>query len=213
MSSIKFDSADFMTSAAKYSQCPPDTGAEVAFAGRSNAGKSSAMNTITRNSKLARISKTPGRTQLLNFFTLSGGDYRLVDLPGYGYAKVNRNMKADWEENIGEYMSERLSLKGVVLLMDIRHPLTPFDRMMIDWAVTAEMPLCAVLTKSDKLKKGPAKSTYLKVKAELQSKAPWLTAQMFSSLKNEGVPELNEWISKQLTDTENDEDVDQLEQI
>ncbi|MDN3647686.1 ribosome biogenesis GTP-binding protein YihA/YsxC [Reinekea marina] len=206
MSSIKYDSAEFMTSAAKYSQCPADIGSEVAFAGRSNAGKSSAMNTITRNSKLARISKTPGRTQLLNFFTLSGGEYRLVDLPGYGFAKVNKNMKADWEENIGEYMAERLSLKGVVLLMDIRHPLTEFDRMMIDWAVTAEMPLRAVLTKSDKLKKGPAKSTYLKVQAELQSKAPWLSAQMFSSLKKEGVPELNQWITEQLTDVNNEEE-------
>lgn len=198
--SLKYDSAEFLTSAAKYSQCPDDTGTEVAFAGRSNAGKSSAMNALTRNSKLARTSKTPGRTQLLNFFTLSGGDHRLVDLPGYGYAKVNRNMKQDWEENIGEYLAERLSLKGLVLVMDIRHPMTEFDQMIVEWAVKTEMPLLALLTKSDKLKRGPAKSTWLKVRNELRSQAPWLDAQMFSSLKKDGVSEVRQWLDTQLLD-------------
>lgn len=202
MSVIKYDSAQFLTSAAKFSQCPDDTGGEVAFAGRSNAGKSSAMNALTRNSKLARTSKTPGRTQLLNFFTLSGGDYRLVDLPGYGFAKVNRNMKQDWETNIGEYLAERNSLRGIVLVMDIRHPMTEFDQMLVNWAIETEMPLLALLTKSDKLKKGPAKNTFLKVRNELRSRSPWLDAQLFSSLKKEGVSEVSTWLTTQLTDEE-----------
>ncbi|EAR09816.1 ribosome biogenesis GTP-binding protein YihA/YsxC [Reinekea blandensis] len=196
--SLKYDSAQFLTSAAKFSQCPTDTGAEVAFAGRSNAGKSSALNALTRNSKLARTSKTPGRTQLLNFFTLSSDEHRLVDLPGYGYAKVNRNMKQDWEEHIGEYLAERLSLRGLVLVMDIRHPMTEFDQMIIDWAVETEMPLLALLTKADKLKRGPAKSTWLKVRNQLQTRAPWLDAQMFSALKKDGVSDLTRWLDGQL---------------
>lgn len=200
MQTIKYDSAEFFTSAQKYSQCPEDIGSEVAFAGRSNAGKSSSMNTLTRNSKLARTSKTPGRTQLLNFFTLNGGDFRLVDLPGYGFAKVNRSMKADWEENIGEYLAERVSLRGVVLVMDVRHPMTDFDQRMVEWAVQAEMPMRILLTKSDKLKKGPAKNTYLKINNELRSRAPWLSAQLFSSLKKEGVEELSQWLTEQLTE-------------
>ena len=197
---IKYDSARFLTSAAKFSQCPDDTGGEVAFAGRSNACKSSAMNAITRNSKLARTSKTPGRTQLLNFFTLNGGDWRLVDLPGYGFAKVNRSMKQDWEENIGEYLADRQTLKGVVLVMDVRHPMTEFDRMMVNWAIQTEMPLRVLLTKADKLKKGPAKNTLLKVRSELQSQAPWLSVQLFSSLKKDGVAEACNWLSEQLMD-------------
>lgn len=200
MQMLKYDSAQFLTSAAKFSQCPEDTGAEVAFAGRSNAGKSSALNTITRNTKLARTSKTPGRTQLLNFFELTGGEHRLVDLPGYGFAKVNRNMKQDWEENIGEYLAERRSLKGLVLVMDIRHPLTEFDQMIINWAIETEMPLLALLTKCDKLKKGPAKSTFLKIRNELASRAPWLSVVMFSSLKKEGVQQAHQWLTDQLLD-------------
>lgn len=203
MQTLKFDSAEFLTSAQKYSQCPIDSGAEVAFAGRSNAGKSSAMNTLTRNSKLARTSKTPGRTQLLNFFTLSTGDYRLVDLPGYGFAKVNRTMKQDWEENIGEYLAERCSLRGVVLVMDIRHPMTEFDQRMVEWSVQTEMPMRILLTKADKLKKGPAKSTYLKINNELRSRAPWLSAQLFSSLKKEGIKEIHDWLSLQLLEDVN----------
>jgi len=207
MQTLKYDSAEFLTSAQKYSQCPADTGSEVAFAGRSNAGKSSAMNALTRNSKLARTSKTPGRTQLLNFFTLSGGDHRLVDLPGYGFAKVNRTMKQDWEENIGEYLAERVSLRGVVLVMDIRHPMTEFDTRMVEWSVQTEMPMRILLTKADKLKKGPAKSTYLKVQSELQSRAPWLSAQMFSSLKKEGISEINSWLNEQLTEEIEEDDL------
>ncbi|MHA7878703.1 MAG: ribosome biogenesis GTP-binding protein YihA/YsxC [Saccharospirillum sp.] len=198
MSVLSFDSARFLTSAQKLSQCPEDEGGEVAFAGRSNAGKSSALNTLTRNSKLARTSKTPGRTQLMNFFTLSSGEHRLVDLPGYGYAKVNREMKRDWETYIGEYLAERRSLKGLVLLMDIRHPMSEFDEMMVRWSVQTQMPLRVLLTKSDKLKRGPAKSTMLKVSHQLMSQANWLSVQSFSSLKKEGVPELETWLKAQL---------------
>lgn len=198
MSVLRFDSARFQTSAQHLQQSPPDTGAEVAFAGRSNAGKSSAMNALTRNSKLARTSKTPGRTQLINYFTLSTDNCRLVDLPGYGYAKVNRDMKEDWERNIGEYLADRLSLRGIVLVMDVRHPMTEFDEMMVRWAIQTQMPLRALLTKSDKLKKGPAKTTLMKVRSQLQSQANWLSAQLFSSLKKEGVAELEGWLREQM---------------
>lgn len=200
MSSLRFDSAHFLTSAQHLAQCPPDEGFEVAFAGRSNAGKSSALNALTRNSKLARTSKTPGRTQLINYFDLSTPNSRLVDLPGYGYAKVNRDMKQDWEKNIGEYLAERRSLKGIVLVMDIRHPMTEFDEMMVRWAIQTEMPLRVLLTKSDKLKKGPAKTTFLRVRNQLSSQANWLSVQAFSSLKKEGVAELEGWLRQQLSD-------------
>lgn len=198
MSVLRFDSARFLTSAQHLQQSPPDSGSEVAFAGRSNAGKSSAMNALTRNSKLARTSKTPGRTQLINYFTLSTEDCRLVDLPGYGYAKVNRDMKEDWEKNIGEYLADRNSLKGIVLVMDVRHPMTEFDEMMVRWAIQTQMPLRALLTKSDKLKKGPAKTTLLKVRSQLQSQANWLSVQLFSSLKKDGVAELEGWLREHM---------------
>lgn len=205
MTAPRFDSARFLTSAPQLANCPPDTGAEVAFAGRSNAGKSSALNSLTRNSKLARTSKTPGRTQLINFFSLSSGDHRLVDLPGYGYAKVNRDMKEDWDRNIGEYLAERTSLKGVVLLMDVRHPMTDFDEMMVRWAIETEMPLRVLLTKADKLKRGPAASTFQRVRSQLQSQASWLSVQLFSSLKKDGVAELETWLRGQLVEDQDDE--------
>lgn len=200
MTAPRFDSARFLTSAPRLADCPPDTGAEVAFAGRSNAGKSSALNCLTRNSKLARTSKTPGRTQLINFFSLSSGDHRLVDLPGYGYAKVNRDMKQDWDQNIGEYLAERRSLKGIILLMDVRHPMTDFDEMMVRWSVETEMPLRVLLTKADKLKRGPAASTFQRVRSQLHSQANWLSVQLFSSLKKDGVEELETWLRTQLLD-------------
>ena len=130
---IKFQSAEFTTSAPSLKQCPEDSGCEVAFAGRSNAGKSSAINTLTRNKSLARTSKTPGRTQMINYFTLAEGK-RLVDLPGYGYAKVPIAMKAQWDRHLAEYLQQRKSLGGLILLMDIRHPLQDYDRQMLNWA-------------------------------------------------------------------------------
>lgn len=198
---IKFQSAEFITSAPSLKQCPDDVGCEVAFAGRSNAGKSSAINTLTRNKNLARTSKTPGRTQMINFFQL-GEDRRLVDLPGYGYAKVPVAMKAQWDRHMAEYLQARKSLGGLILLMDIRHPLQDYDRQMLNWAAQAGLPVHILLTKSDKLKRGPAQSTLLKVDSFLREMDPGitlLTVQTFSSLKKLGLPELeaqlNHWLS------------------
>ena len=198
---IKFQSAEFITSAPSLKQCPDDVGCEVAFAGRSNAGKSSAINTLTRNKNLARTSKTPGRTQMINFFQL-GEDQRLVDLPGYGYAKVPVAMKAQWDRHMAEYLQARKSLGGLILLMDIRHPLQDYDRQMLNWAAQAGLPVHILLTKSDKLKRGPAQSTLLKVESFLREMDPGitlLTVQTFSSLKKLGLPELeaqlNHWLS------------------
>ncbi|MDA7696500.1 ribosome biogenesis GTP-binding protein YihA/YsxC [Porticoccaceae bacterium] len=198
---IKFQSAEFITSAPSLKQCPDDVGCEVAFAGRSNAGKSSAINTLTRNKNLARTSKTPGRTQMINFFQL-GEDRRLVDLPGYGYAKVPVAMKAQWDRHMAEYLQARKSLGGLILLMDIRHPLQDYDRQMLNWAAQAGLPVHILLTKSDKLKRGPAQNTLLKVESFLREMDPGitlLTVQTFSSLKKLGLPELeaqlNHWLS------------------
>ena len=198
---IKFQSAEFITSAPSLKQCPDDVGCEVAFAGRSNAGKSSAINTLTRNKNLARTSKTPGRTQMINFFQL-GEDRRLVDLPGYGYAKVPVAMKAQWDRHMAEYLQARKSLGGLILLMDIRHPLQDYDRQMLNWAAQAGLPVHILLTKSDKLKRGPAQSTLLKVESFLREMDPGitlLTVQTFSSRKKLGLPELeaqlNHWLS------------------
>ena len=132
--SISFNSARFLISASRLEECPLDSGAEVAFAGRSNAGKSSAINSITANGKLARTSKTPGRTRLINFFTLNRENCRLVDLPGYGYAKVSKSKRNEWQEHLDHYLSERQALVGLVLMMDIRHPLKDFDLLMLPHA-------------------------------------------------------------------------------
>ena len=181
--------AQYLTSAAKLSQCPPDEGWEVAFAGRSNAGKSSAINSLTGNSKLAKTSRTPGRTQLINFFQLSE-QQRLVDLPGYGFAKVPLAIKREWTKQLENYLRQRQCLRGMVLLMDVRHPLQPFDRQMLDWSRAAAMPVHVLLTKSDKLKKGPATNTLLKVRAELEAEGGAVSVQLFSALKHTGHEQL-----------------------
>ena len=194
-----FRAAQFLTSASKLSQCPPDEGWEVAFAGRSNAGKSSAINSLTGNKKLAKTSRTPGRTQLLNFFELSASQ-RLVDLPGYGFAKVPQAVKREWTRQLENYLQRRESLRGLVLMMDVRHPLQPFDRQMLDWALQASMPVHILLTKADKLKKGPAKSTLLKVRAELKAHEELVSVQLFSALKHSGHEELQRVLNAWLTD-------------
>ena len=202
---IKFQSAEFTTSAPSLKQCPEDSGCEVAFAGRSNAGKSSAINTLTRNKSLARTSKTPGRTQMINYFTLAEGK-RLVDLPGYGYAKVPIAMKALWDRHLAEYLQQRKSLGGLILLMDIRHPLQDYDRQMLNWAAQAGLPVHILLTKSDKLKRGPAQSTLLKVDSFLREMDPGvtlLTVQTFSSLKKQGLPQLEAQLNRWLSDDVN----------
>ncbi|MFQ3323170.1 MAG: GTP-binding protein [Pseudomonadales bacterium] len=192
-----FNNAKYAISAAKVSQCPADTGFEVAFAGRSNAGKSSALNTLTRQPRLARTSKTPGRTQLLNFFNLTE-DQRLVDLPGYGYAKVPESVKLNWEKEIMAYFIERRSLQGLVLVMDSRRPLTPFDSNMVQWCQQQQLPLHLLLTKSDKLKKGPANAALLQVEKAIAGSTSPISAQLFSSLKRQGVDtletKLNQWL-------------------
>ena len=192
--------ATFLTSAAKLHQCPPDEGWEVAFAGRSNAGKSSAINSLTNNRKLARTSKTPGRTQLLNFFSVSARQ-RLVDLPGYGYARVPASVKQEWTRQLENYLSKRQSLRGLVLLVDARHPLQPFDRQLLDWSIAAQMPVHILLTKSDKLKKGPAQSALLGTRRALEAHRDLVTVQLFSALKNQGLDELRETLDRWLTDT------------
>lgn len=178
--------ASFMISAAKVDQCPADEGLEVAFAGRSNAGKSSALNTLT-HANLARTSKTPGRTQLLNFFRLDD-ERRLVDLPGYGYAKVPIPLKQHWQRHLEAYLGSRHSLVGVVLLMDIRHPLTEFDLLMLDWAKASCLPMHILLTKADKLTFGAAKNTLLKVQKEIrQGWGEVASVQLFSAPKRQGI--------------------------
>jgi GTP-binding protein len=194
-----YRAAEFMTSASRLSQCPPDEGWEVAFAGRSNAGKSSAINSLTGNRKLAKTSKTPGRTQLINFFRLSDCQ-RLVDLPGYGYAKVPQAVKEKWTKNLENYLQRRQSLRGLILLMDVRHPLQPFDNQMLNWALAAGMPVHILLTKADKLKRGPAGSALLKVRAALKQQGDRVSVQLFSALKHSGHEELEAVLNTWLTD-------------
>lgn len=198
MLQINFQTACFLTSAPSLKECPSEDGVEVAFAGRSNAGKSSSINTLTRNKKLARISKTPGRTQLINFFTLQNNEkLRLVDLPGYGFAKVPLAMKKAWEKNMSNYLGQRNSLQGMVLVMDIRHPMQALDTTMLNWAVAAELPVHILLTKGDKLKRGAAKNVLLSVQKSLREAEveDLVSAQVFSSLKGDGLKELEQRIS------------------
>ena len=176
---------------------PPDIGLEVAFAGRSNSGKSSALNVITNQKALARTGKTPGRTQHINFFAVDVGR-RLVDLPGYGYAKVPREVKLRWQRAIEQYLETRQSLRGVILLMDIRHPLKTFDRQVLAWCHSAGLSLHVLLTKADKLKRGPARAVLLQVRRELAEIHPAATVQLFSALTPAGADEaravLDHWL-------------------
>ncbi len=188
--------AEFLKSAARVDQLPTDRGYEVAFAGRSNAGKSSALNSLTSNRRLARTSKTPGRTQLINLFTVQDEEHRLVDLPGYGYAKVALQTKKDWQENLAHYLEVRESLRGLIILMDCRHPLKDSDQMLIKWALERGLPIHAILTKADKLSRGQMQQTLQHVKQFLnrlplsQEEYPHPTVQAFSTLKKQGIEEL-----------------------
>ena len=193
-----FNTAEFLKSAARLDQAPPDSGREAAFAGRSNAGKSSALNAISGHKGLARTSKTPGRTQLINFFAVTP-EARLVDLPGYGYAKVPAEVKAQWERHLNAYLAERASLAGLILLMDVRHPLTDFDRQMLSWCRQADLAVHVLLTKADKLKRGAAQNTLLGVKRDLGLLHPAATVQLFSALDGSGLDEartlLSSWLA------------------
>jgi len=193
-----YRSARFLTSAARPSQAPIDEGREVAFAGRSNAGKSSAINALCDQKALARTSKTPGRTQLLNFFALDE-QRRLVDLPGYGYARVPGALKREWQGAMVDYLAQRRALRGLVLVMDIRHPLKEFDRQMLDWARDAGLAVHILLTKADKLSRGQASATLLQLRRALAAGAyPRVSGQLFSAPRREGIDEahvvLDAWL-------------------
>ena len=182
--------AEFLMSAPKLNLCVEDTGYEVAFAGRSNAGKSSAINALTNQKQLARASKKPGRTQMINFFSLGNPDQRLVDLPGYGYAAVPEAMKIVWQKELENYLIHRQSLQGLVLLMDIRHPLQHFDIMMLEWAYSRKLFVHVLLTKSDKLNRGPASKVLQEVQAQLRKMKLNFSIQLFSSMNKQGLEEL-----------------------
>ncbi len=192
--------ARFLTSAARISQAPADTGMEVAFAGRSNAGKSSAINVICGQKNLARTSKTPGRTQLLNFFQLDD-QRRLVDLPGYGYAKVAERVKSQWQAVLAEYLQQRRALRAIVLLMDIRHPMKAFDRQMLEWNSHHGLPTHILLTKADKLKRGAAKGALMSVRKAAGEIGGEVSVQRFSALRKEGLDEvyavLDRWLARE----------------
>jgi GTP-binding protein len=183
-----FDRAVYVASAHDLEQLPPDVGAEVAFVGRSNAGKSSAINTLANHRRLAYVSKTPGRTQLINFFSL-GDDRTLVDLPGYGYAEVPARVKAHWQNVMAAYVSTRQALNGLVLIMDARHPLKTLDIKLLDWYLPTGKPVHCLLTKSDKLSKSEQALTLRKVTKQLAAEGHNATVQLFSSLKKEGIDE------------------------
>jgi GTP-binding protein len=179
-------------------ELPAPGPAEIAFAGRSNAGKSSAINALTGRRRLAYVSKTPGRTQLINFFSLDGRAF-LVDLPGYGYAGVPGEVRRHWEGLVGGYIATRESLAAVVVVMDARHPLTPLDRRLLTWLKDAGRPAHVLLTKSDKLSKQAARRTLDTVRRELSKLVPDSSAQLFSSLKNEGISEATQVLARLAT--------------
>ncbi len=186
MKANPFRQARYALAAHHLRQLPADAGIEVAIAGRSNAGKSSALNALTEQKSLARTSKTPGRTQQIVIFELDA-DRRIADLPGYGYAKVPQSLRDHWRTVMQAYFERRQCLRGVVLVVDIRHPMRPFDRQMLDWCDASGVPCHVLLTKSDKLKRGPARSTLLKVRRELPALA---SAQVFSAKSRAGLEDL-----------------------
>jgi len=190
-----FDRAVYTASAHDLEQLLPDVGREVAFVGRSNSGKSSAINTLANHRRLAYVSKTPGRTQLINFFSL-GDDRTLVDLPGYGYAEVPARVKAHWQSVMAAYVSTRVALKGLVLIMDARHPLKSLDIKLLDWYLPTGKPVHCLLTKSDKLSRSEQALTLRRVIKQMQAANHNVTAQLFSSLKKEGVAEAEQAIER-----------------
>ncbi len=193
-STVLFEHIRYLVSANDSGGFPPDSGREVAFAGRSNAGKSSAINRITNRKGLARTSKTPGRTQLVNFFDM-GGDRRLVDLPGYGFARVPDRVRAHWRGLMQSYFDYRQSLAGLVLVVDVRRPLTDFDRQMLEWALSAGCPTRVLLTKADKLSRGAGAASLQKVRRFVGEMA---SAQLFSALKGTGADDAREWLAQTL---------------
>ena len=188
----QYPEAHFVKSANAADQFPEDTGVEVAVAGRSNAGKSSAINVIVNRRQFARTSKTPGRTQLVNFFALRDGQ-RLVDLPGYGFARVAEKTRRHWGDLLTDYFRVRRSLKGLLLIVDIRRQLTDYDRQMIEFAEDVDLPIHVILTKADKLKRGQAAKALLEVQKELGDRA---SVQLFSALKRLGEQEARQVLER-----------------
>ncbi|MER0215362.1 MAG: YihA family ribosome biogenesis GTP-binding protein [Nitrosomonas sp.] len=193
-----FQKATFYTSINDMHALPQHTGIEIAFAGRSNAGKSSVINTLANKNRLAFVSKTPGRTQHINFFQLNESKF-LVDLPGYGYAKVPDNIRKHWEELLSQYLQTRESLKGLVLIMDIRHPFKALDIQMLDWFIPTGKTVHIILTKADKLSKQQANITLQHATQYLQESYPGCSVQLFSSLARSGIEDatsvINSWLS------------------
>jgi GTP-binding protein len=187
-----YHNAKFILSCPNIKDAPADEGIEVIFAGRSNAGKSSCINTLTGQKKLAKVSKTPGRTQHLVFFDISQDEYennKLVDLPGYGFAKVPTAVKNRWNDDMSEYFQKRKALKGAVLLMDIRHPLKEFDELMLEWCLNSNINTHILLTKSDKLKKNQANKSLFEVQKRIEGTG--MSVSLFSSLKKSGIETLH----------------------
>ncbi|HBC57604.1 MAG TPA: YihA family ribosome biogenesis GTP-binding protein [Gammaproteobacteria bacterium] len=183
-----FQQAQFMGGAADLSQLPPDEGAEVAFAGRSNSGKSSAINALTLRRSLARTSKSPGRTQQINFFQLDA-ENRLVDLPGYGYAKVAQAMKRRWQHTLSEYLQQRQCLKALVLVMDVRHPLTDYDQQMLAWCQSSNLAVLILLTKTDKLNQSERQKQLKLVNTHCTKYKNKIDVILFSATKKLGLNE------------------------
>lgn len=193
-----YQKATFLLSVADCKQLPPDQGIEVAFMGRSNAGKSSVLNRLTQNKQLARVSKTPGRTQLINVFPLD--EYRrLIDLPGYGYAKVPVNVKEDWGILLDNYLSTRTALKGVILVMDCRHPFKKIDQTILEWGWESQLPLHILLNKTDKLNASQLNHLLKMTQKNLEPYTKLITFQPFSALKNDGINELRKKLDEWFT--------------
>jgi GTP-binding protein len=212
---IHYQNTHFITSAPDIRHMPEDEGIEVAFAGRSNAGKSSSLNRLTNQKSLAKTSKTPGRTQLINLFKVTDGCH-IVDLPGYGFAQVPLEMKKKWQKSLGEYLQKRQCLKGLVVLMDIRHPMKDLDQQLIYWAVDSGIPVQVLLTKADKLKSGARKAQVLKIKQDAKGFGGDVSVAAFSSLKGIGVDvlrsKLDEWFAPALTESVVEEIVEEEQQ-
>ncbi len=193
----RYQATQFMSSINAFSQLPADSGLEVALAGRSNAGKSSALNLLAGQRQLARVSKTPGRTQMINFFTVEAGR-SLVDLPGYGYAQVPEAMRRHWGALLERYLRERVALRGLLLVMDIRHPLTPLDQQLLACCAARALPVHALLTKADKLSRGAAAATLRQVSQALRAAKTPASVQLFSAVTAQGLDplytQLDQWL-------------------
>ncbi|MDA8561731.1 ribosome biogenesis GTP-binding protein YihA/YsxC [Gammaproteobacteria bacterium] len=199
MKKINYQKAEFLLSVANLSQLPPDEGYEVAIVGRSNSGKSTILNRLTQNKRLARTSKTPGRTQLINLFGIKD-NHRIADLPGYGFAKVPQDIKEKWQKLLDNYLRTRECLRGLLLVMDIRHPLKDFDKKFILWSEQADIPVHIILNKCDKISFNKTKQTLMTVKEATSSCPNKISLQSFSALNNIGIDELREKLDSWLTD-------------